>query len=63
MDDEHLFIYKRHYNDETWLVITNFSKSTIALPKDLNIEGKVVLQNGECNNGTLDGFGAIVIAQ
>lgn len=63
MDDEHLFIYKRHYNDETWLVITNFSKSTIALPKDLNIEGKVVLQNGECNNGTIDGFGAIVIAQ
>ena len=63
MDDEHLFIYKRHYNDETWLVITNFSKSTIALPKDLNIEGKVVLQNGECNNGAIDGFGAIVIAQ
>ena len=63
MDDEHLFIYKRHYNGETWLVISNFSKSSITLPKDLNIEGDVILQNGECNNGTIDGFGAIVIAQ
>jgi trehalose-6-phosphate hydrolase len=63
MDDEHLFIYKRHYKGETWLVISNFSKSSITLPKDLNIEGDVILQNGECNNGTIDGFGAIVIAQ
>jgi trehalose-6-phosphate hydrolase len=63
MEDEHLFIYKRHYNGETWLVITNFSKSATTLPKDLNVEGDVVLQNGECNNGTIDGFGAIVIAQ
>lgn len=63
MEDEHLFIYKRHYNGEIWLVITNFSKSATTLPKDLNVEGDVVLQNGECNNGTIDGFGAIVIAQ
>ncbi|MBF7017930.1 alpha,alpha-phosphotrehalase [Staphylococcus durrellii] len=63
MNDENLFIYKRHYNGTTWLVVANFSKSSIQLPKDLNIEGETIIQSGQCENGTIDGFGAIVIAQ
>lgn len=63
MDNENLFIYKRHYQGETWLVITNFSKYEVQLPKDLNIKGDVIIQSGRCDNGTIEGFGAIVIAQ
>ena len=63
MDHDELFIYKRHHEDETWLVIANFSKAKVELPKALNVDGQVMLQNGSIENGLIDGFGAIVVRQ
>ncbi|MDU0462006.1 alpha,alpha-phosphotrehalase [Staphylococcus ureilyticus] len=63
MDHDELFIYKRHHEDETWLVIANFSKAKVELPKALNVDGQVMLQNGSIENGLIEGFGAIVVRQ
>ena len=63
MDHDELFVYKRHYKDETWLVIANFSKEKVEIPQDLKVEGEVMLQNGSIVNGLIDGFGAIVVRQ
>ncbi|MGS0667432.1 alpha,alpha-phosphotrehalase [Staphylococcus arlettae] len=63
MDHNELFVYKRHYQGATWLVIANFSKASVALPDDLNIDGEYIVQNGEIQHNILSGFGAVVIAQ
>ena len=63
MEDDELFIYKRHYKDETWLVVANFSKERVSIPKDLDIEGQVMIQHGNISDGLIDGFGTIVVAQ
>lgn len=63
MDHNELFVYKRHYQGATWLVIANFSKESVALPDDLNIDGEYIVQNGEIQHNILSGFGAVVIAQ
>lgn len=63
MEHNELFVYKRHYNDETWLVIANFSNEQVAISEDLAIEGEIIIQQGEVTNELIDGFGAIVIAQ
>ncbi|MCI2940483.1 trehalose-6-phosphate hydrolase [Staphylococcus cohnii] len=63
MDHDELFVYKRHYKDETWLVIANFSKEKVEIPQGLKVEGQVMLQNGSIVNGLIDGFGAIVVRQ
>ena len=63
MDHDELFVYKRHYKAETWLVIANFSKDKVEIPQDLKVDGEVMLQNGSIVNGLIDGFGAIVVRQ
>ncbi|RIO68654.1 DUF3459 domain-containing protein, partial [Mammaliicoccus sciuri] len=63
MEYDELFIYKRHYKDETWLVVANFSKESVTIPEDLNVEGRVMMQHGNNSGGLIDGFGAIVVAQ
>lgn len=63
MEHNELFVYKRHYNDETWLVIANFSNEQVMIPEDLAIEGEIIIQHGEVTNELIDGFSAIVIAQ
>ncbi|SCS99650.1 alpha,alpha-phosphotrehalase [Staphylococcus caeli] len=63
MDHKELFIYKRHHNGETWLVIANFSKEGVVIPESLDVDGEVIIQNGEVVNGVIDGFGSIVVAQ
>ena len=40
MEHPQLFIYRRNYDNQTWLVVANFSKETIKLPEDLNSEGR-----------------------
>lgn len=61
MEHPQLFIYRRHYNNQSWLVIANFSKETAELPEDLNTTGDIIMQNGSIENGGISGFGAIVI--
>lgn len=62
MEDPNLMIYQRLYQGETWLVIANFSKDAVTLPKDLYTEGKVIIERGSITNGEIEGYGAIVIA-
>ncbi|CAM4074863.1 alpha,alpha-phosphotrehalase [Staphylococcus xylosus] len=63
MEHDELFIYKRHYKDETWLVVANFSKERITIPEDLDVEGRVMIQHGNISDRMIDGFGAIVVSQ
>ena len=63
MNHETLFVYKRHLNDETWLIIANFSNEPVDLPADINITGEVMIQNGHIENGTIGAYSAIVVAQ
>lgn len=61
MEHSQLFIYRRHYNNQSWLVMANFSKEAVKLPEDLNTTGDIIMQNGSIENGDISGFGAIVI--
>lgn len=61
MEHPQLFIYRRNYDNQTWLVIANFSKETIKLPEDLYSEGTTIIQSGTIGNGEISPFGAVVI--
>ena len=50
MEHPQLFIYRRNYDNQTWLVVANFSKETIKLPEDLNSEGTTIIQSGTIEN-------------
>ncbi|CAM3095258.1 alpha,alpha-phosphotrehalase [Staphylococcus argensis] len=63
MTHPELFIYRRNYEGKSWLVIANFSEHSVPLPESLNIEGAVVIANSELNQRTIEGYGAMVIAQ
>ncbi|MDH9159928.1 alpha,alpha-phosphotrehalase [Staphylococcus succinus] len=63
MNHEALFVYKRHLNDETWLIIANFSNEPVDLPADINLTGEVMIQNGHIENGAIGAYSAIVVAQ
>ncbi|MCD8909218.1 alpha,alpha-phosphotrehalase [Staphylococcus gallinarum] len=63
MEHDKLFIYKRHYNEETWLIIANFSKESCEIPVDINLEGEVMITNGTITGNQITGFGSIVIQQ
>ncbi|MBT2769787.1 alpha,alpha-phosphotrehalase [Staphylococcus warneri] len=61
MEHEQLFVYRRHYHNQIWLIIVNFSKETVTLPEDLNVSGNVIIQNGTLEQRQMSGFGAIVV--
>ncbi|OHP57916.1 alpha,alpha-phosphotrehalase [Staphylococcus sp. HMSC061F10] len=61
MEHPQLLIYRRNYDNQTWLVIANFSKETIKLPEDLYSEGTTIIQSGTIENGEISPFGAVVI--
>ncbi|WP_210125834.1 alpha,alpha-phosphotrehalase [Staphylococcus sp. GDY8P85P] len=61
MDHPQLFMYRRNYDGQTWLVVANFSKEAVKLPEDINRQGTVIIQNGTIENGKISPFGAIVI--
>lgn len=63
MDHNEMFIYKRHYKGETWIVLANFSKERIEIPEGLKLDGEVIVQYGQLIDGKIDGFGVIVVAQ
>ncbi|MGX0911711.1 alpha,alpha-phosphotrehalase [Staphylococcus caprae] len=58
---DQLFIYRRNYQSKSWLVIANFSKEAVMIPRDLDTEGDIIIQNGTITNDEISGFGAIVI--
>lgn len=61
MTHNQLFIYRRNYQSKSWLVIANFSKEAVMIPRDLDTEGDIIIQNGTITNDEISGFGAIVI--
>lgn len=61
MEHEQLFVYLRHYHNQTWLIIANFSKEPVMLPEDLNVSGDVIIQNGTLEQRQISGFGAMVV--
>ncbi|OLF28679.1 alpha,alpha-phosphotrehalase [Staphylococcus aureus] len=61
MEHPQLFMYRRNYDGQTWLVVANFSKEAVKLPEDINRQGTVIIQNGTIENGEISPFGAIVI--
>ncbi|MDY4022214.1 alpha,alpha-phosphotrehalase [Staphylococcus borealis] len=61
MKHPQLFMYRRNYDGQTWLVVANFSKEAVKLPEDINRQGTVIIQNGTIENGEISPFGAIVI--
>ena len=63
MTHPELFVYRRNYQGESWLVIANFASYAVELPETLSIEGQIVIANCELNHRTIEGYGAIVIAQ
>lgn len=63
MDDLNLMIYRRSYQGQTWLIIANFSRNTVELPSDLNIDGEIMIENGKIKDRKIEGYGAVVIAQ
>ncbi|WP_145477036.1 alpha,alpha-phosphotrehalase [Staphylococcus warneri] len=61
MEHEQLFVYRRHYHNQTWLIIANFSKEPVMLPENLNVSGDVIIQNGTLEQRQISGFGAMVV--
>ncbi|UDI79157.1 alpha,alpha-phosphotrehalase [Staphylococcus taiwanensis] len=61
MEHPQLFIYRRNYQTQSWLVIANFSKEAVKLPEDIDTTGDMIIQNGTVANGEISAFGAIVI--
>ncbi|MEJ7158162.1 alpha,alpha-phosphotrehalase [Staphylococcus caprae] len=61
MTHDQLFIYRRNYQSKSWLLIANFSKEAVMIPRDLDTEGDIIIQNGTITNDEISGFGAIVI--
>ena len=61
MTHDQLFIYRRNYQSKSWLVIANFSKEAVMIPRDIDTEGDIIIQNGTITNDEISGFGAIVI--
>ncbi|GGG97191.1 alpha,alpha-phosphotrehalase [Staphylococcus pragensis] len=63
MEHPQLFIYRRNYHNQSWLVIANFSKEAVKLPDEIDTNGDIVIQNGTVENGEISPFGAIVVEQ
>ena len=34
-DDENLIVYRRHYDEETWIVICNFYEKDLDMPENI----------------------------
>ncbi|WP_077700728.1 alpha,alpha-phosphotrehalase [Staphylococcus hominis] len=63
MDHLQLFIYRRNYKNDSWLIIANFSNETVRIPDDLDIVGDIIIQNGTILDNKISPYGAIVISK
>jgi oligo-1,6-glucosidase len=45
IEDEHLFVYRRHFEGKTLLVICNFSADTHPMPEGLPLAGSLLITN------------------
>ncbi|BFL79387.1 alpha,alpha-phosphotrehalase [Staphylococcus hominis subsp. novobiosepticus] len=63
MDHPQLFIYRRNYKNDSWLIIANFSNETVRIPDDLDIVGDIIIQSGTILDNKISPYGAIVISK
>ncbi|MGV2876160.1 alpha,alpha-phosphotrehalase [Macrococcus capreoli] len=60
-DHPHIFAYVRLLEDETLLVLANFTNDVVEIPSSINIEGRVLINNGESHSNVLEPYQAIAI--
>ena len=63
MDHPQLFVYRRNYKNDSWLIIANFSNESVRIPDDLDIVGDTIIQSGTVLNNKISPYGAIVISK
>ena len=63
MDHPQLFIYRRNYKNDSWLIIANFSNEAVRIPDDLDIVGDIIIQSGTIFDNKISLYGAIVISK
>lgn len=63
MDHPQLFIYRRTYKNDSWLIIANFSNEDVRIPEDLDIVGDIIIQSGTIFDNKISPYGAIVISK
>ncbi|CAM4363904.1 alpha,alpha-phosphotrehalase [Lacicoccus alkaliphilus] len=61
MKDRHLFAYERTLDDETLLVISNYSDEHVAYPESVPPEGEVLISNYDDRAGELRPFETLMI--
>lgn len=61
MEHPELFVYKRHLNNETWLVVANYSDQIVDIPEDIDLEGEIMIANNDLNGNALQPFDAFVV--
>ncbi|UXU83791.1 alpha,alpha-phosphotrehalase [Mammaliicoccus sciuri] len=61
MEHPDLFVYKRHLNNETWLVVANYSDQIVDIPEDIDLEGEIMIANNDLNGNALQPFDAFVV--
>lgn len=63
MDHPQLFIYRRNYKNDSWLIIANFSNEAVRIPDDIDIVGDIIIQSGTIFDNKISPYGAIVISK
>ncbi|WP_368909277.1 alpha,alpha-phosphotrehalase [Staphylococcus hominis] len=63
MDHPQLFIYRRNYKNDSWLIIANFSNEAVRIPDDIDIVGDIIIQIGKILDNKISPYGAIVISK
>lgn len=63
MDHPQLFIYRRNYKNDSWLIIANFSNEPVRIPDDIDIVGDIIIQSGKILDNKISPYGAIVISK
>lgn len=63
MDHPQLFIYRRNYKNDSWLIIANFSNEAVRIPDDIDIVGDIIIQSGKILDNKISPYGAIVICK
>ena len=63
MDHPQLFIYRRNYKNDSWLIIANFSNEAVRIPDDLDRVGDIIIQSGTIFDNKISSYGAIVISK
>ncbi|MBO3077672.1 alpha,alpha-phosphotrehalase [Mammaliicoccus vitulinus] len=61
MEHPDLFVYKRHLNDETWLIIANYSNRAVGIPEDIDLEGEIMIANNDLKGNILQPYDAFVV--